>query len=99
MYLIAKKLNVTAAWTAWVPILNIWTFFASAGKPLWWIILLFIPLANFFVMIYLWMCIVENLGRNKWLGLVMIVPVANIIYLGVLAFSGPGQSSPAASTA
>ena len=87
MYLIAKKLNVESAWTAWVPLLNLWAFVGSAGKPWWWILLLFIPFVNFFVVIYLWMCIVENLGKNKWLGLLMIVPLVNMVYMAVLAFS------------
>jgi hypothetical protein len=87
MYLIAKKLNVEGAWTAWVPLLNLWAFVGSAGKPWWWILLLFVPFVNFFVVIYLWMCIVENLGKNKWLGLLMIVPLVNFVYMAVLAFS------------
>ena len=33
------------------------------------------------------MCIVENLGRNKWLGLLILVPIVNLVYMGVLAFS------------
>ena len=42
---------------------------------------------SFIVGIMLWMSISENLGRNKWLGLLMLLPIANFIYIGVLAFS------------
>jgi hypothetical protein len=91
LFKIAKKLNVEAAWTAWVPIIQIWPVVGSAGKPWWWILLLFVPLVNLIVGIYLWMCISENLGRNKWLGLLMLVPVVNLIFLGVLAFSKTEQ--------
>lgn len=87
LFLIAKKLNVPAAWTAWVPILQIWAFFGSAGKSLWWFLLFFIPLVNAIVGIYLWMCIAENLGKNKMLGLLMLIPIANLVFVGVLAFS------------
>ncbi len=87
LYLIAKKLNVPAAWTAWIPILQTWAFLSSAGKPLWWVLLFFVPLVNAFVGVYLWICITENLGKNKMLGLLMLIPVANLIFLGVLAFS------------
>lgn len=89
LYLIAKKLNVPAPWTAWIPIVNIWTLVACAGKPAWWLILCFIPVVNFFVFIYLYMCITENLGKNKWLGLLMLVPLVNMVFLGWLAFSKP----------
>jgi len=95
LYLIAKKLNVAEAWAAWVPILQVWPFLTSAGKPCWWVILLLIPLVNAFVGVYLWMCIAENLGRNKWLGLLMLLPIVNFILMGVFAFSKDGSAETA----
>ena len=80
-------IHVPAAWLAWVPILQIWTFFSSAGKSLLWIIPCLIPFVNVFVGVYLWMCIAENLGKNKWLGLLTLVPVVNLILPAILAFS------------
>lgn len=90
-FLIAKKLNVPAPWTAWVPIVNIWTLLQAAGKPCWWVLLFFIPVVGFVVIIYVWMCITENLGRNKWLGLLILVPIVSLVYIGVLAFSKQEQ--------
>ena len=87
LYLIAKKLNVSAPWIAFIPIIQIWTIVASAGKPWWWIILLLVPIVNIIIAIYIWLCITENLGRNKWLGLLMLVPIVNLVFLGMLAFS------------
>jgi len=87
LFFIAKKLNVPAPWTAWIPIIQIWTIVASANKPWWWILLLLVPIVNIFIGIYLWVLITENLGRNKWLGLLMLVPIVNFVFLGVLAFS------------
>jgi len=87
LFLIAKKTNASAPWTAWIPIVQIWAVVSSAGKQWWWILLLLIPLLNFFLVIYLWMCISENLGKSKWLGLLMLVPLANIVLLIILAFS------------
>jgi hypothetical protein len=95
LFLIAKKLDVPAAWLAWIPIIQVWTFFQSAGKSLWWILLFFIPFVNLIVGVYLWMCIAENLGKNKWLGLLTLVPIANLILPAVLAFSKKeGAESP-----
>jgi hypothetical protein len=48
---------------------------------------MFIPLLNIIVIVYLWMCISENLGRNKWLGLLWLVPLINLVFIGFLAFS------------
>ncbi len=101
LYLIARKVGVTDAWTAWIPIVNLWTFVEAAGKPWWWtaiIVGLFfssvIPIAGIVlglldlgVVIYLWMCISENVGKNRWLGLLMLVPIVNLFYPAVLAFS------------
>jgi hypothetical protein len=93
LYLIAKKLNVQAPWTAWIPIVNIWTLLQAAGKPCWWVLLFFIPFVSIIVIAYVWMCIAENLGRNKWLGLLMLVPIVNLVYIGVLAFSKQEQQA------
>jgi hypothetical protein len=95
LYRIALRLHVPYPWTAWIPIVNIWTLVASAGKPVWWLILCIIPIINIFVFIYLYMCVTENLGKNKWLGLLMVVPLVNLGYLGWLAFSQ--AESPASS--
>jgi hypothetical protein len=101
LYLIAKKIDVPNPWLAWVPLADLWTFVASAGKEWWWlpimaalIALSLIPyigfifiLLNIAAAIYLWICITENVGKNKWLGLLMIVPVVNLIFPAILAFS------------
>ncbi|MGQ9570225.1 MAG: DUF5684 domain-containing protein [Thermodesulfovibrionales bacterium] len=90
LFLIAKKLNVPAPWTAWIPIVQMWTIVASACKPWWWLLLFLIPIVNIIVGIYLWICITENLGKNKWLGLLMLLPIVNFVFLGILAFSKSG---------
>lgn len=87
LFLIAKKLAVPAPWTAWIPIVQAWTFVMAAGKPGWMVILFLVPIVNLFLGIYLWMCVTENLGKNKWLGLLILVPVVGLIYPGWLAFS------------
>lgn len=94
LYRIANRLAVPAAWTAWIPLIQVWPFVGSAGKPWWWILLLLVPFLNVIIIVYLWMCITENLGRNKLLGLLTLVPIVNIIYPGFLAFAkAKGESS------
>lgn len=87
LFLIAKKLAIPAPWTAWIPVVNLWAIVTCAGKPWWWILLMFIPLANIFIYIYLWMCISENRGKSKWLGLLILIPTADLVLYGILAFS------------
>jgi ABC-type Na+ efflux pump permease subunit len=85
---IAKKTSTENAWFAWIPILNIVLMIQCAKKPLWWIILFFIPFANIVAMIIIWMAVAKNVGKPEWVGVLMIVPIANIIIPGYLAFSG-----------
>ncbi|MDI6745270.1 MAG: DUF5684 domain-containing protein [Thermodesulfovibrionales bacterium] len=94
LFLIAKKLGIPAPWTAWIPVVNLWTIVTCAGKPWWWILLLFVPIAGIFVYIYLWMCISENRSKSKWLGLLILIPPIDLVFYGILAFSkGETQSS------
>ncbi len=109
LYFIARKMDVPNPWLAWVPIANMWTFVSAAGKEWWWIaviaglfLLTIVPIAGLLfylagicATVYLWMCITENLGRNKWLGLLMLVPLVNLVFPAILAFSkGEGRSYP-----
>lgn len=51
------------------------------------VVLGIIGLVVFVVYINLWMLTTENLGKNRWLGLLMFVPIANLIWIAILAFS------------
>jgi hypothetical protein len=84
---IAKKTNTPNGWFAWIPILNIVLMIQIARKPMWWIIMFFIPLVNIIFSIMIWMGVAEALKKPSWLGILMIVPIANVIIPGYLAFS------------
>lgn len=84
---IAGKTNTSNAWFAWIPILNIILMLQVAKKPLWWIILVFIPIVNIVISIIIWMEIAKAVRKPEWLGILMIVPIANFIVPGYLAFS------------
>jgi hypothetical protein len=88
---IANKTNTPNAWLAWIPIANLVLMIQVAKKPLWWIILFFIPLANIVVSILLWMAIARAVGKPDWWGILIIVPIANLIVPGYLAFSSSSQ--------
>ena len=84
---IAQKTNTENAWFAWIPILNIILMLNIAKKPIWWIILFFIPLVGLVMGILVWMGVAEARNKPNWWGILMIVPVANLIVPGYLAWS------------
>ena len=90
LHLIASKTNTSPAWLAWIPIANVVLLLMVADKPIWWIILLFIPIVNIVWIvlgILAWMGVAEKRGKPSWIGILMILPFVNFIILGYLAFS------------
>lgn len=95
---IAKKLNYPNPWFAWIPILNIVLHFQIGGMSGWFVLLMLVPLANIVVYVIAMMNICEKLGKEKLLGLLALVPIANYILLGILAWdkddNQPVQQAP-----
>jgi len=86
LMVLAKKTNTENAWWAWIPVLNLLLFLNVARKPLWWILLLFIPLVNIVVAILVWMEIAKLRGKPDWIGILVIVPVIGPFVPAYLAF-------------
>ena len=84
---IAKKTNTENGWLAWIPIANLVLLINIAKKPLWWIILFLIPIANIVAAIVIGMGVAEARNKPTWWGILMIFPVLNFIALGYLAWS------------
>lgn len=55
-----------------------------AGKPIWWIVLMFIPLANFIVAVLVGIAIAEKFGKGAGFGLGLTF--LGIIFFPILAF-------------
>jgi Family of unknown function (DUF5684) len=87
LYTIAQKTNTENAWFAWIPILNIILILNIAKKPLWWIILLFIPLVNIIIAVLIWMGVAEARRKPGWWGVLTIIPLVNLIAIGYLAWA------------
>jgi hypothetical protein len=84
---IAEKTNTPDGWWAWVPILNVLLMIKIAGKPLWWILLLLVPLVNLVIIILIMVGICEARKKSPALVIGLILPVVNLVVLGYLAFS------------
>lgn len=83
---IADRLNVDNSWLAWVPIGNLYVMCQAAAKPVWWIILFFIPLVGIVAAIIIWAEICKRVGKSPWLVLLFLVPLINIALIGYIAF-------------
>lgn len=72
-------------WAAIVPIYNIVVLFQIAGKPVWWLVLLFIPVVNIIVMILAWVGVAKAFGKGTGfaIGLLLLSP----IFVPLLGFS------------
>jgi hypothetical protein len=84
---IAKKTNTEDPWLAWIPIVNIYLMCKIAGRPGWWVILFFIPFVNIVITVVVWMGIAKARNQAEWIGILIIIPIANLIVPGFLAFS------------
>lgn len=99
LYIITRKFNLPRPWLAWIPIAQIHPQVLAAGLPGWWTAALIasifasmlpflgvvLSLAATVAFVYLWMRISERLDVNKWLGLLMLLPLVQLIYPAWLA--------------
>ena len=56
-------------WGALIPIYNAYLITVIAGKPWWWLLLLFIPIVNIVIAIMLCIAVAENFGKGVGFGI------------------------------
>lgn len=90
---IAQRNNTPNAWLAWIPIGNLYLMTQIAQVPWWTMLVIFlswIPVIGWLgvvgVTVWWWMKISERMGKPNWWGILMIVPIANFIIPGILAW-------------
>jgi hypothetical protein len=72
-------------WACLVPIYNIIVLLEIAGKPIWWIVLFFIPVANLIATILVALGIAQKFGKGAGFGIgLAFLPM---IFYPILAFS------------
>ena len=79
-------------WAALIPIYNLVVLLQIAGKPVWWIILFFIPIVSLIIAILTYVALAERFGKGGGfaVGLVLLGP----IFFPILGFGG-AQYRPA----
>ncbi len=81
-------------WAAIIPIYNIIILLKIIGRPAWWIILMFIPIANFVVLILMMDGLSKSFGQGTGftIGLIFL----SIIFMAILGFGSARYVGPAA---
>lgn len=85
LQVIARKTGTAHGWLAWIPIANSILMLNIARRPIWWFILLLIPLVNLVVTVVLWIDIAKARQKAAWWGAMVIVPIMNLIAPGYIA--------------
>lgn len=90
---IAKRTSTPNGWLAFIPIANVYLMIQIARLPWWWILsilLAIIPVLGAFLAlaatIYIWWKIAERLGKPGWWSLLLLVPVVNLVIIGIMAW-------------
>jgi hypothetical protein len=72
-------------WASLVPLYNIVVMVEVAGKPIWYVALFFIPLANIIAPILIGMGVAEKFGKSQGFGIGLgLIP---FVFYPMLAFS------------
>jgi hypothetical protein len=82
-------------WASIVPIYNIIVELQIIGRPIWWVILLFIPIVNIAVAIILAHDMAKSFGKG--MGMTLLLFFVPFIGLPILGFGNAKYVGPAAS--
>jgi hypothetical protein len=80
-------------WAAIIPIYNLVVLLEIVGKPLWWIILYFIPIVNIVVVILVYAGLARSFGKGG--GFVVGMIFLPFIFFPILGFGADRYLGPA----
>jgi len=84
-------------WGIFIPFYNAYLWVKIAGKPGWWLLLLFIPLVNIVISFILAIDVAKNFGKSTAFG-VFLVAIFGIIGIPILGY-GKAVYAPLVATA
>ncbi|MES2982276.1 MAG: DUF5684 domain-containing protein [Verrucomicrobiota bacterium] len=81
-------------WASLVPFYNIIVLLQIVGRPLWWIVLFFIPLVNLVIIIMLMIDLAKSFGKSAGFGVGLVF--LGFIFYPILGFGSAQYVGPAA---
>jgi hypothetical protein len=82
-------------WAGIIPIYNIVVLLQIVGRPVWWIIGLFLPVVNIIVPFIIGMDLARSFGKSQAYGIGLVL--LGIIFVPMLAFGDAEYQGPSAS--
>jgi hypothetical protein len=79
-------------WASIVPIYNIYVLHKICGKPAWWIILYFVPIANLIVTVSVSIALAQKFGKETGYGIGLAF--LGFIFYPLLAFTDAQYEKP-----
>jgi len=96
---IAKRTQTPQAWLAFIPIANVYLMAKTADLSGWYttsLALAAIPFIGPYIttatLVFIWWRIAERLGRPGYWSVLMLIPMVNMVLLGIMAW---GKELPA----
>lgn len=71
-------------WVIFIPIYNIYVLLRIAGKPGWWLILMFLPFVNIIASILMYVGLAQSFGKG--VGFTVGLVLLPFIFVPILAF-------------
>lgn len=79
-------------WAAIIPIYNMIVLLEIVGKPVWWIILMFIPFVNYVFIIWTYNMLSKSFGKDE--GFTVGLVLLNFVFFPILAFGDAKYQGP-----
>lgn len=86
LWKMAARTKTEPQWFALVPLLNFVLLLKIAGRPVWWLVLMLIPIVNIVTIVVATMALCERFGVNKWWGLASVFSPFNLVLYLYLAY-------------
>ena len=86
-------------WAAFVPIYNVLVLLKIVGRPVWWIVLLIIPVVNIVALVLIVLDLAKAFGKSTGFGVGLIFLgwiFQLILWLGPAQYAGPVQHAEGA---
>lgn len=78
-------------WAAIVPVYNLIVLLEIAGKPVWWVVLFFVPLVNLVFLVFTLLALSRAFGKEDWFIILFFLGGIGYFILGFgdAAYKGP----------